>query len=78
MDSLELMMAKTPSEYRSGNEAPWQWPFVFRNTVLKQVFVGWNYFNDLIPFWSKLDIAVYTIENRKVVIFLFADGAACC
>lgn len=41
--------------------------------VLKKVFVGLNDLDDLIPFLDKPDPAVYTVENRKVLFFLFAD-----
>lgn len=71
-------MAKTPSQNRSGNEAHWQRPLVLRNTVLKKVFVRGNDFSDLIPFWSKRVIAICPIENRKVVILLFADDTVRC
>lgn len=41
--------------------------------VLKTIFVRLNYLNDRIPFGDKLDILVFTTENRKMLPFLFAD-----
>lgn len=41
--------------------------------LLRKISVGLNYPNDLIPFLDKLDNLTYTSENRKVLIFLFAD-----
>lgn len=37
------------------------------------MFVGLNYLDDLLPFLGKLDVLIYTTQNRKALIFLFAD-----
>lgn len=40
--------------------------------MLKNVFVGLNELDDLIPSLDKLDTAIHC-RNRKVLFFLFAD-----
>lgn len=41
--------------------------------LLKKIFVGLNYHSGQRPFFDELDVLIYTIENRKGLIFLLAD-----
>lgn len=46
--------------------------------MLEKLFVGLNDLDDLMPVWDKLGIATYTVEDRKVLTFLFADDMVPC